>query len=135
MPDWLSELPALSAILLIESRADDAQTLERYTQDVSTKLAGFDFIRPMEFSTNPAFTTSTGRCVKGFSPLSVASVQKEPQLSSKTWPLSLKYSAAAAHDITELFHKHGYPEGCIYGHALAGNFHFIITPTFSTRRY
>ncbi|AUD61150.1 FAD-linked oxidase [Shewanella sp. Pdp11] len=133
MPDWLSELPALSAILLIESRADDAQTLEAYTQDVTAKLAGFDFIRPMEFSTNPAVCDKYWAMRKGLFPIVGGERPKGTSVIIEDVAFELEHLAAAAHDITELFHKHGYPEGCIYGHALAGNFHFIITPTFSTQ--
>ena len=44
----------------------------------------------------------------------------------------VKHLAAAAADLQQLFQKHGYYEGVVYGHALAGNFHFIITPKFAT---
>ncbi|HSG61735.1 MAG TPA: FAD-binding oxidoreductase, partial [Pseudomonadales bacterium] len=131
MPDWLAELPALSAILLIESRADDADTLTQYTQDVTTKLAGFDFIRPMEFSADPAVCDKYWAMRKGLFPIVGGERPKGTSVIIEDVAFELKHLASAARDITELFHKHGYPEGCIYGHALAGNFHFIITPTFS----
>ena len=28
--------------------------------------------------------------------------------------------------------RHGYDDACIYGHALEGNYHFIINQSFST---
>jgi D-lactate dehydrogenase len=38
----------------------------------------------------------------------------------------------AAADLAELLEKHGYDDSCIYGHALEGNFHFIINQSFDT---
>ena len=38
----------------------------------------------------------------------------------------------ATEDLSALLDKHGYMDSCIYGHALAGNFHFIINQSFQT---
>lgn len=45
----------------------------------------------------------------------------------------------ATADLSELLDRHGYDDSCIYGHALDGNFHFIINQAFDSeeqvRRY
>ena len=45
----------------------------------------------------------------------------------------------ATEDLSALLDKHGYDDSCIYGHALEGNFHFIINQSFDSesevRRY
>lgn len=38
----------------------------------------------------------------------------------------------ATRDLSELLLRHGYTDSCIYGHALDGNFHFIINQAFSS---
>ncbi|MBR4756201.1 MAG: 4Fe-4S dicluster domain-containing protein, partial [Bacteroidales bacterium] len=38
----------------------------------------------------------------------------------------------AVEDLSALLDKHGYDDSCIYGHALEGNFHFIINQSFDT---
>ena len=38
----------------------------------------------------------------------------------------------ATADLQELLEKHGYADACIYGHALEGNYHFIINQSFDT---
>ena len=38
----------------------------------------------------------------------------------------------ATADLSDLLQRHGYADSCIYGHALAGNFHFIINQGFDT---
>ncbi len=39
----------------------------------------------------------------------------------------------ATADLSALLDRHGYDDSCIYGHALEGNFHFIINQSFSTK--
>ncbi len=39
----------------------------------------------------------------------------------------------ATADLQQLLEKHGYPDACIYGHALEGNYHFIINQSFDAR--
>ena len=38
----------------------------------------------------------------------------------------------ATADLSALLDRHGYDDSCIYGHALEGNFHFIINQSFET---
>lgn len=38
----------------------------------------------------------------------------------------------ATADLSALLDRHGYDDSCIYGHALEGNFHFIINQAFDT---
>ncbi|GGI73485.1 FAD-binding and (Fe-S)-binding domain-containing protein [Shewanella gelidii] len=133
MPDYLGELPELSAILLIESRADDPETLEAYTQEICGKLSEFDFLRPVEFTTDPAVFGKYWAMRKGLFPIVAGERPKGTSVIIEDVAFELEHLAAAASDITDLMHKYGYPEGCIYGHALAGNFHFIITPAFSSQ--
>ena len=39
----------------------------------------------------------------------------------------------ATADLQDLLAKHGYDDACIYGHALEGNYHFIINQSFDTQ--
>lgn len=133
MPDWLNELPEGAAILLIESRANDAQTLESYTQDVIAKLAHIKTERPISFSSDANVYSKYWAMRSGLFPIIGGERPKGSSVIIEDVAFNVEHLAAAAADLTELFHKHGYPEGVIYGHALAGNFHFIITPTFASQ--
>ncbi len=68
-------------------------------------------------------------------------------LSSVEDPVYLKYkqevadASVAFHiedlpeataDLQQLIARHGYDDACIYGHALEGNYHFILNQSFST---
>ena len=41
---------------------------------------------------------------------------------------------SATADLSDLLDKHGYEDSCIYGHALDGNFHFIINQAFDSQK-
>lgn len=133
MPLWLSELPEGASILLIESRANDKSTLDSYTQDVIAKLAHIETERPISFSDDPAVFGQYWAMRSGLFPIIGGERPKGTSVIIEDVAFELEHLAAAANDLTELFHKHNYPEGVIYGHALAGNFHFIITPTFNSQ--
>ncbi|WP_394128891.1 FAD-binding and (Fe-S)-binding domain-containing protein [Shewanella maritima] len=133
MPEWLSNLQEGAAILLIECRANDKQTLERNTQTVIESIAHIETERPIAFSDDPAVYGQYWAMRSGLFPIIGGERPKGTSVIIEDVAFELPHLAPAAADLTELFHKHGYPEGVIYGHALAGNFHFIITPTFSSK--
>lgn len=132
MPTWIANLPEGAAILLIESRAGDADTLARYTADVIDKLQAFKTERPVEFTSDPAVYGEYWAMRSGLFPIIGGERPKGTSVIIEDIAVDVKHLAAAAHDLTTLFNEHGYPEGVIYGHALAGNYHFIITPRFET---
>lgn len=133
MPGWLSELPEGAAILLIESRANDARTLELYTLDVIAKLAHIKTERPIVFSDDAHVYNQYWAMRSGLFPIIGGERPKGTSVIIEDVAFHVEHLAAAAADLTGLFIKHGYPEGVIYGHALAGNFHFIITPNFASQ--
>lgn len=133
MPDWLAELPEGAAILLIESRANDARTLDLYTQDVIAKLAHIKTERPIVFSSDAQVYGTYWAMRSGLFPIIGGERPKGTSVIIEDVAFHVEHLAAAAADLTGLFIKHGYPEGVIYGHALAGNFHFIITPNFASQ--
>ncbi|MBR9727307.1 FAD-binding and (Fe-S)-binding domain-containing protein [Shewanella intestini] len=132
MPEWLTDLPEGAAILLIESRANDADTLSQNTKTIIEKIAHIDTERPITFSDDPAVFGKYWAMRSGLFPIIGGARPKGTSVIIEDVAFELPHLAQAAGDLTALFHKHGYPEGVIYGHALAGNFHFIITPTFSS---
>ncbi|MCH1928795.1 FAD-binding oxidoreductase [Shewanella sp. A25] len=133
MPEWINALPEGAAILLIESRANDAKTLETYTQDVIEKLKFIQTERPISFSSDPNVYSQYWAMRSGLFPIIGGERPKGSSVIIEDVAFHVEHLADAAADLTALFLKHGYHEGVIYGHALAGNFHFIITPTFATQ--
>ncbi|MBW3138898.1 FAD-binding oxidoreductase [Ferrimonas balearica] len=133
MPDWLSELPEGTAILLIECRANDQATLEGFTRQATDAIAHIETLRPIEFSTDPAVFGQYWAMRSGLFPIIGGERPKGTSVIIEDVAFRVEDLANAAADLSELFQIHGYPEGVIYGHALDGNFHFIITPHFRSQ--
>ncbi|MBY5920534.1 FAD-binding and (Fe-S)-binding domain-containing protein [Ferrimonas balearica] len=130
MPEWLSELPEGTAILLIECRANDEQTLHRFTEMAAQAISHINTLRPIEFSTDPLVYGQYWAMRSGLFPIIGGERPKGTSVIIEDVAFRVEDLADAAADLSELFQIHGYPEGVIYGHALDGNFHFIITPMF-----
>ncbi|GAA5187714.1 FAD-binding and (Fe-S)-binding domain-containing protein [Ferrimonas gelatinilytica] len=130
MPEWLSELPEGTAILLIESRANDEAQLQAYTEQITQSIAHIETLRPIEFSSDPAVFGQYWAMRSGLFPIIGGERPKGTSVIIEDVAFRVEDLANAAADLSELFQVHGYPEGVIYGHALDGNFHFIITPNF-----
>lgn len=131
MPGWLSELQEGSAILLIECRAGTEANLQSCIHTVVAKLADSETARPIQFSSDPEVFNEYWAMRSGLFPIVGGERPKGTSVIIEDVAFEVQYLAAAAADLTALFVKHGYHEGVIFGHALAGNFHFIITPGFS----
>ncbi|MBY6185382.1 FAD-binding oxidoreductase [Marinobacter hydrocarbonoclasticus] len=130
MPDWLSGLPDGTAILLIECRANDEVTLNEHTRAATDAIAHIHTLRPIEFSADPAVFGQYWAMRSGLFPIIGGERPKGTSVIIEDVAFRVEDLAAAAADLSHLFQVHGYPEGVIYGHALDGNFHFIITPQF-----
>ncbi|WP_028111788.1 FAD-binding and (Fe-S)-binding domain-containing protein [Ferrimonas kyonanensis] len=130
MPEWLSDLPEGAAILLIESRANDQDSLNAYTQQAIDAIKHIDTERPIEFSTDPNVYGKYWAMRSGLFPIIGGERPRGSSVIIEDVAFQVEDLAAAAADLSDLFDKHNYPEGVIYGHALDGNFHFIITPHF-----
>ncbi|QIZ76698.1 FAD-binding and (Fe-S)-binding domain-containing protein [Ferrimonas lipolytica] len=133
MPNWLDQLPEGAAILLIECRANDDDTLAKYTKQASQAIAHIKTERPIEFSTDPSVYGKYWAMRSGLFPIIGGERPAGSSVIIEDVAFRVEDLAAGAADLTELFHKHGYPEGVIYGHAKDGNFHFIITPHFRSQ--
>ncbi|MBY5991488.1 FAD-binding and (Fe-S)-binding domain-containing protein [Ferrimonas balearica] len=130
MPEWLSELPEGAAILLIECRANEADTLTGYTRMATEAISHIPTLRPIEFSTDPAVYGQYWAMRSGLFPIIGGERPKGTSVIIEDVAFRVEDLANAAADLSALFLEHAYPEGVIYGHALDGNFHFIITPQF-----
>ncbi len=132
MPSWLSELQEGTAILLIECRAGTEATLQAYTRTVVATLADSETAQPIQFTSDPEVFDEYWAMRSGLFPIVGGERPKGTSVIIEDVAFEVQYLASAAADLTALFAKHHYPEGVIFGHALAGNFHFIITPSFSS---
>lgn len=118
------------AALLIEYQADEAEELTHHTRTGTAVLNGFELSAHARFSPDPTARAAAWNFRKGL----YASVA-EARPSGTTALLEdiavpVPELASTCEGLQELFTRHGYADGVIFGHAKDGNIHFMLTDRF-----
>ncbi len=131
VPIFLKSLPVGSAALLIETRAQDRESLERQVQTIEAHLNSFLDRSRFEFSHDPLVFEKWWNIRRGLFP-SVAKGRKPgTTVIIEDVAVPLPSLADAAIGLENLLTRHGYFEAVVFGHALDGNLHFVFTQDFS----
>ena len=129
-PHLSSDIPGLTA-LLTETEAETEADLEAQVQAISAALEPFG--TEVRFTADPEEAARYWAIRAGIFP-TVGGLRKEGTtclIEDVAFPL--ERLPEATKDLSDLLTKHGYTDSCIYGHALAGNFHFIINQSFDSQ--
>ncbi len=132
MPSYLKGLDADAAALLIETSGNNSDELNKNIINITESIKELDVIVPVEFTSDPKEFKKLWDVRKGLFP----SVCKDRNPGSSVIIEDVNFPteklADAALDLQALFGKYGYKNTIIWGHALAGNLHFVFTPDFSS---
>ncbi|WP_306548022.1 FAD-binding and (Fe-S)-binding domain-containing protein [Desulfobulbus sp.] len=134
MPVFLAELDAPVTALLIETRAESAQALAAQIEQITNGLAPLPTVRPIEFTAVPEEFNQLWKIRKGLFPAVGAVRQTGTTVIIEDVAFPIEHLANATLDLQQLFAKYGYTEAIIFGHALAGNLHFVFTQDFSIQK-
>lgn len=141
----LNEYPDkdLTTLLLRVTGADQTD-LDANIGKLSEVLRRFAVLNDAEgnsfiFSSDPAITGNYWAIRSGIFP-SVGGMRREGTTCLiEDIAFHIEDLPDATEDLSALLDRHGYDDSCIYGHALEGNFHFIINQSFDSeaevRRY
>nr|WP_163501198.1 FAD-binding and (Fe-S)-binding domain-containing protein [Halomonas socia] len=130
MPEILKTLPDGAAALLIDVRANSDSELEARMQVVHATLEGINTLEPLVFTREAATYDLYWKIRKGLFPAvgAVRDTGTTVVIEDVAFPIERLDEGVAA--LTEVFHKHGYPETILFGHALEGNLHFVFPQGF-----
>ena len=97
-------------------------------------LEGIETDRPLEFTEKDDEYTKLWNIRKGLFPavVSVRTIGTTVIIEDVAFPINSL--AEATLELQSLFAKYRYDNSIIFGHALAGNLHFVFTQDFSTAR-
>lgn len=123
-------LPEKSTALLIKIEASGEYLLAERTAEVSRIVSGFKTLFPPDFATDPkiyqahwALRSGVFPSVGGMRPLGTSCLIEDVAFS-------MEFFADAVEDLREILDRNGYEDAVIYGHALEGNYHFILNQFF-----
>ena len=130
-PAAMRHLPPAAASLLVEYQLETATGLQRAREVASQAVAGLDLLEPPAFTADPADQAVVWKLRKGMIPAIGALRPPGSVFVIEDVTFKVEDLAPAIADLQRLFEVHGYDEAIIFGHAVAGNLHFVITPSLS----
>lgn len=132
VPDFVPSLGADATAVLLETNAETPEALAARIAEIKGALDGFPLLFPIEFTDDPAVFGPWWAMRSGIFP-SVGGM-REPGttalIEDVAFPLDVLPEATV--ELQRLIDKYGYRDGVIYGHALEGNFHFVLNQRFDS---
>lgn len=119
--------------VLTETMADTKEELYSQIEQIEGILSAFKTAVPVKFTNKEEEYAPYWAIRSGIFP-SVGGTRKPGTTTLiEDVAFHIEDLPEATADLQQLLEKHGYPDACIYGHALEGNYHFIINQSFDTR--
>lgn len=132
VPEFLKTLPDGACGLLVEARAEDKPSVMGKVTRICSNLEDFSTVRPIEFTLDAKEQAMLWKVRKETLP-TVAGMRKAGTtaiIEDICFPVPRL--AEAVTDLRNVFEADGYADAVIFGHALAGNLHFMFNQDFGT---
>ncbi len=118
--------------LLIEVEDSEVAALNDKVEKVTAELEKFNTVTGVHFTDDEAERAKYWAVRSGIFPM-VGGLRKEGTTCMiEDIAFHIEDLPQATVELSDLLDKFGYDDSCIYGHALEGNYHFIINQSFST---
>ena len=118
--------------LLCETRADTEEELQKNIDNITAVLRRFKPLRGAEFSTDKAVTAKWWQVRSGIFPAVGGTRPSGTTALIEDIAFYIDDLPTATVELAQLLKDNGYDDACIYGHALEGNYHFVIAQSFDT---
>lgn len=119
--------------LLLSTEADTETALQRQIGTTMEAIAPFHLVYPAHFSTDPAEVSAWWQMRSGVFPAVGGTRPAGTTALIEDVAFHIDDLAEGIVALAKMLEDCGYDEACIYGHALAGNFHFVLAQSFETQ--
>ncbi len=132
-PAMIKNLPSEATAILCEYQAANPVELVDLLDHALPVIGSLPVLDKLDFSTDAYEQAKLWKLRKGMYP-SVAAVRaKGTTAMLEDVAVPLENLGKAVTDLQALFHKYGYDNAIIFGHAKEGNLHFLITQPVNTK--
>lgn len=123
--------PDLTAVLT-QTCAESEEQLHSNIEAITQAVSAFELMEEVRFTEDAAESAHYWALRSGIFPTVGAMRREGTTCIIEDVAFHIDDLPQATADLSDLLDKHGYDDSCIYGHALEGNFHFIINQSFET---
>ena len=127
----VSDASGLTAVLT-ETKARTREELEQNISIIEECLKPFSTYIPVHFTDRPEEYSKYWAIRSGIFPSVGGTRQPGTTCLIEDVAFHIKDLPEATADLQQLIARHSYDDACIYGHALEGNYHFILNQSFSS---
>ena len=128
----LQGLPADAGAVLIRTDATTLEELNKKNAVLQQVLQTYTLCQEARFTSDPVLTSKYWAMRSGIFPAVGATREVGTTCLIEDIAFPIEHLAEATLDLQQLFREHNYPDAVIYGHALEGNYHFILNQHFDT---
>lgn len=128
----LAGLPDEAGALLVKTEAADEDGLKEKRAKIEDALKPFRLVAPAEFTSAPKNVSRYWAMRSGIFPAVGGEREIGTTCLIEDIAVPVERLADATEELQRLFVSHNYPDAVIYGHALDGNWHFILNQRFDT---
>ena len=118
--------------VLTETKARTPEELKQNIDRIEQCLSGFVTYIPVHFTGKPEEYSKYWAIRSGIFPSVGGTRRPGTTCLIEDVAFHIEDLPEATADLQQLIARHGYDDACIYGHALEGNYHFILNQSFSS---
>lgn len=135
VPSFVHNVPEGTSCILFQSESNDEATLDANLEYIKDQLKDIPTVIPSLYSKDAKEYDAWWVIRKGLLPIAAGLRRPGTTVITEDVCFKIEDFTDGIEMITELFKKYDFEDsGIIFGHALSGNVHFIITPNFNEQR-
>lgn len=132
LPDFYKTLPEQASAILIEFQEETQSALQDRYESARSLFDELPLLFPPVFTQDPQEQALMWKVRKGMYPSVAGMRAKGTSALMEDCVVPVERLGEAVVDVQQLFVKHGYENGIIFGHAKDGNLHFVVSQSYST---
>lgn len=119
--------------VLTETKADTPEELQKNIDEILEILKPFNLFKPAYFTDKPEEYSEYWKIRSGIFPSVGGTRPLGTTVLIEDVAFHIEDLPKATVELQQLLQDNGYNDACIYGHALEGNYHFIISQSFDSQ--